>query len=244
MLSKNKAKYIQTLGDKKFRDEEKLFIAEGTKLVQELLFNCPQQIAEVCALPEWINANRQLPGSDKFIEITAIELSKISQLSTPNLVLAVLKYFPIVEQVQTAGRVVLALDGIQDPGNLGTIIRIADWFGIKQIVCSSDSADCYNPKVVQATMGSIARVDMIYTDLKEWLQQNKTIKKYITALTGHPVSEMKKIKEGIVIIGNESKGVSEAVMKSVDEKITILRTGDAESLNAAVATGIILSHLV
>lgn len=244
MLSKNKVKYIQTLGYKKFRDEEKLFIAEGPKLVQELLFNCPNQITEVYALPEWINANGQLPGSDKFIEITAIELSKISQLSTPNAVLAVLKYFPPATKVHTAGRVVLALDGIQDPGNLGTIIRVADWFGLKQIICSRDSADCYNPKVVQATMGSIARVDIFYTDLMEWLSQNKTVKKYIAALTGHPVSEMKKIKEGIIIIGNESKGVREAVMKSADEKITILRTGDAESLNAAVATGIILSHLV
>jgi RNA methyltransferase, TrmH family len=244
MLSKNKVKYIQTLGHKKFRDEENLFIAEGPKLVQELLFNCPKQILEVYALPEWINANRQLPGSDKFIEITPIELSKISQLNTPNLVLAVLKYFTSAEKVQTTGRVVLALDGIQDPGNLGTIIRVADWFGIKQIVCSPDSADCYNPKVVQATMGSIARVDIFYIDLKEWLMQNKAVKKYIAALTGHPVSEMKKVSEGIVIIGNESKGVSEAVMKLADEKITILRTGEAESLNAAVAAGIILSHLV
>ncbi len=244
MLSKNKTKYIQTLGHKKFRDQEKLFIAEGTKLVKELLFNCPKQITEVYAMPEWIDANRQLPGSDKFIEVTAIELSKISQLSTPNFVLAVLKYSQPSEKVQTAGRVVLALDGIQDPGNLGTIIRVADWFGIKQIVCSSDSADCYNPKVVQATMGSIARVDMIYTDLKEWLAQNKTVKKYIAALAGHPVNEMRKIREGIVIIGNESKGVSDVIMKLADEKITILRTGDAESLNAAVATGIILSHLV
>jgi RNA methyltransferase, TrmH family len=244
MLSKNKVKYIQTLGHKKFRDEEKRFITEGPKLVQELLFNCLQQITEVYALPEWIDANRQLPGSDKFIEITAIELSKISQLSTPNLVLAVLKYFPAAETIQTAGRVVLALDGIQDPGNLGTIIRVADWFGIKQIVCSLDSADCYNPKVVQATMGSIARVGVFYMDLKEWLLQNKAVKKYIAALAGHPVSEMKKIREGILIIGNESKGVSDGVMQLADEKITILRTGDAESLNAAVATGIILSHLV
>jgi RNA methyltransferase, TrmH family len=244
MLSKNKVKYIQTLGHKKFRDEEKLFIAEGPKLVHELLLNCEQQIVELYALPEWIDANRQLPGSDKFIEITSIELSKISQLNTPNLVLAVLKYFPAAETIRTAGSVVLALDGIQDPGNLGTIIRVADWFGIKQIVCSRDSADCYNPKVIQATMGSIARVDVFYMDLKEWLPQAKAVKKYIAALTGHPVNEMKKIREGIVIIGNESKGVSDAIMKLADEKITILRIGDAESLNAAVATGIILSHLV
>jgi RNA methyltransferase, TrmH family len=244
MLSKNRVKYIQTLGHKKFRDEEKLFIAEGPKLVQELLFNCPQQITEVYALPEWINANRQLPGSDKFIDITAIELAKISQLTTPNLVLAVLKYFSPIEKVQTENTIILALDDIQDPGNLGTIIRLADWFGIKQIICSSDSADCYNPKVVQATMGSIARVGVFYTDLADWLLQNKNVKQYAAALDGRPVNEMNKIREGILIIGNESRGVSEAVMKLADGKVAILRIGDAESLNAAVATGIILSHLV
>jgi len=136
------------------------------------------------------------------------------------------------------------LDDIRDPGNMGTIIRIADWFGINQVVCSDDSAELYNPKVVQATMGSIARVRVHYTPLAEWLAAQQDTAIYAAALNGKDVTAMEKIKEGIIVIGNESKGISPAISRLATTPITIPQKGRAESLNAAVATGIILSHLL
>ena len=127
---------------------------------------------------------------------------------------------------------------------MGTIIRIADWFGIKNIICTPDSADIYNSKVVQATMGSLARVNIIYAELENWLKENKGIKIYAAALSGKPLNSMDKITEGILIIGNESKGIHENILTLAHEKISILRIGKAESLNAAVSAGIILSHLI
>ena len=146
--------------------------------------------------------------------------------------------------IYTKGTVSLVLDTIQDPGNLGTIIRTADWFGIEQIFCSNDSADMYNPKVVQSTMGSIARVKIFYTDLAAWLQDQKDLFIYAAALEGQNVTAMKKINEGLIVLGNESKGISPSIFDLVDLKITIPRKGSTESLNAAVAAGIILSHIV
>jgi RNA methyltransferase, TrmH family len=244
MLSKSKIKYIQTLGQKKFREEEKCFIAEGPKLVAELLASDNTIIAEVFALPEWIAEHEKLLGKVSCHAITDIELEKISQLVTPNKVLAIVQQWDNKESVTANEKIVLALDDIRDPGNLGTIIRIADWFGISQIICSEESADVYNPKVVQSTMGSIGRVVVQYTDLAAWLatQDSKAI--YATALAGKDITSMNKIKEGVIIIGNESKGISPAIMQLAGVKITIPQKGKAESLNAAVAAGIILSHLV
>lgn len=135
------------------------------------------------------------------------------------------------------------VDDLQDPGNMGTIIRIADWFGIDQIVCSKNSVEYYNPKVVQSTMGSLARVNIFYTDLISFIQNNKEIPLYAAALKGESVFEMGRIEEGIIVIGNESKGIHAELLKLSTHKITIPRFGHAESLNAAVAAGIILSHL-
>ena len=140
-------------------------------------------------------------------------------------------------------KISLALDQVQDPGNLGTIIRIADWFGVEGIICSPHCADMYNSKVVQATMGSLGRVTILYSNLAEWLQQYKNIPVYATALNGKNVQTIKGTKEAILVMGNESKGISEEVMQLATQKITIPKIGAAESLNAAVATGIILSHL-
>lgn len=242
MLVKSKIKYIQSLGQKKFRDAEGVFIAEGPKLVQELIHTVPQMVKEVFALPQW-NENNGTGAAINVTEITEEELERISQLQTPNRVVAVISKFPVAEKIVAKDTITLALDTIQDPGNMGTIIRIADWFGIKQIVCSTDSADIYNPKVVQATMGSIARVKVIYTDIAEWISLQKAVKVYATALEGKNIMGMEKIKEGIIVIGNESKGIQPAILELASVKITIPRTGMAESLNAAVATGIILSHL-
>ena len=138
----------------------------------------------------------------------------------------------------------LMLDEIKDPGNMGTIIRTADWFGVKNIICSNECVDYYNPKVVQATMGSLCRVNIIYTELEEFINKNKAIKTYAATLSGKPLSSFNKLKEGIILIGNESKGVKENLLKLVAEQITIPKQGEAESLNAAVACGIILSHLI
>ncbi len=252
MLSKSKVKYIQTLGQKKLRQQEGLFIAEGPKLVKELLEESNVQIVEIFALHDWIEANKKLLHSITCQEINEIELEKISQLTTPNKVLALVKEFDNKKEINTKGRITLALDNIQDPGNMGTIIRIADWFGIEQIICNMDAADIYNSKVVQATMGSIGRVSVIYTNLPEWLSKQK-VKIYCAALEGKDITSIKKIAEGIIVIGNEAKGISAEIMELATDKITISKKarlndsvgqGKAESLNAAVACGIILSHLV
>jgi TrmH family RNA methyltransferase len=243
MLGKSKAKYIQSLGQKKVRDEEGVFIAEGPKIIAELLAEPNSGILQVYALHDWIAGNRHLCDGMDIIQIDENDLAKISQLSTPNKVLAVVRKPDAPVTLRLKGAVSLALDTIQDPGNLGTIIRIADWFGIKQIICNNDCADMYNPKVVQSTMGSIVRVEILYTDLSSWLRDQKDIPVYATALQGHDITSMEKIKEGIIVIGNESKGISQPVFERANIFITIPRIGKAESLNAAVATGIILSHV-
>lgn len=244
MLVKQKIKYIQTLGQKKFREQEGLFIAEGPKLVQELLEADTGSVLDVYALKDWIEGNPQLAAKTNITEIAETELEKISQLNTPNKVLAVVRQYDNKPALIIKDRVILALDTIQDPGNLGTIIRIADWFGINQIVCSLNSAELYNPKVVQSTMGSIARVKLQYTELEEWLAGQHGIPVYATSLNGENITTADKIKEGIIIIGNESKGISRGLLKMANKKITIPKKGKAESLNAAVATGIVLSHIL
>lgn len=244
MLVKSKVKYIQSLGQKKFRQEEGVFIAEGPKLVLELLLSVPGNIVEVFAVKEWMVEHQKQLVSFTCTEIPEQELEKISQLATPNMVLALVKNIEPVIPKEVKGQVVLALDGIQDPGNLGTIIRIADWFGITQIMCSEDSADVFNPKVVQSTMGSIARVRVSYTSLVEWLSGLDDVTIYATVLEGQDVTTMKKISSGVLLIGNESKGISPEILKLANATVTIPRKGGAESLNAAVATGIVLSHLI
>ena len=243
MLGKAKAKYIQSLGQKKHRDTERLFVAEGPKIVTDLLQSIPANVKEVYAVKEWLNDNAKHPRRNDFIEVREDELAKLSQLKTPNQVIAVIKQFNAVNDIDTKGKLSLVLDTIQDPGNFGTIIRIADWFGVSQIICSEDCADVYNPKVVQATMGSIARVNVFYTQLQEWLMHQKDIRIYAAALEGKDITKMNGLKEGLIVIGNESKGIDATIIGLANEKITIPGKGKAESLNAAVATGIILSHL-
>jgi RNA methyltransferase, TrmH family len=243
MLSKPKVKDIQTLGQKKFRQQEKRFIAEGPKLVAELLQAVPNSFTELFALPEWILANKNHTGNIPVHEIDETDLEKISQLTTPNTVLAILKQFEYAPKPAKKGKLTLVLDDIRDPGNLGTIIRTADWFGIGEVVCSMDCAELYNPKVVQSTMGSIARVHTAYTSLETWLKENAGIGSFAAMLDGKPVGTIGKIKEGILVIGNEAQGVSPEIASLVQTKVTIPGAGGAESLNAAVAAGIILSHL-
>ena len=244
MLGRSKIKYIQSLGQKKFRELEETFIAEGPKIVEDLMESGTAIIKQLYALKEWIKENKKLLVNTTVVEITDAELKRISQLTTPNKVLAIVQQFEEDSAPVIKNKITLALDGIQDPGNMGTLIRIADWFGIKQIICSKESADIYNPKVVQASMGSIARVKILYTDLELWLADQEDVGIYATTLEGKSITAMKKITEGIIVIGNESKGINAAILKLATIKITIPKKGKAESLNAAVAAGIILSHLI
>ena len=243
MITKNQVKYIQSLGQKKSRDEENCFIAEGPKLVSELLMAGNCTIVQLYALKEWIDEHVNAGGDSEVIEVSIGELEKISQLTTPNRVLAVIEKIEWKNAPVVKGEISLALDTIQDPGNMGTIIRVADWFGVKTIFCSADCVDVYNPKVVQASMGSISRVRVEYTDILSLLKENKDIRMYAAVLNGRDITEVEKINEGIIVIGNEAKGVNEEILKLANVQITIPGKGKAESLNAAVATGIILSHL-
>lgn len=246
MLSKTHTKYIQSLQHKKLRDETGLFIAEGPKVVMDLLNSRKFVCKELLALDSWLQENSAALLKLKETTLTAIadfELQKISSLTAAHAVVAVFEKRKQVHAFSPASKITLALDTIQDPGNLGTIIRIADWFGIENMVCSIGCADMYNAKVVQSTMGSLGRVNVVYTDLLSWLTQKEQVNIYAASLQGKDVRTMGKLHEGIIIIGNEANGISDAVMETVHEKITIPRTGEAESLNAAVATGIILSHV-
>jgi TrmH family RNA methyltransferase len=243
MLSKSQSKYIQSLGQKKHRDHEGVFIAEGPKLVKELLQNNNVEISHLYALNDWVQENEKLLKGVDVTPISEMEIEKISQLKTPNQVIAVIKKFETTEP-EVKGKISLVLDAIRDPGNLGTIIRIADWFGVQHIICSPDCADVYNTKVVQATMGSIVKVNVFYTDLPAWLKQQNGIGVYAAMLEGEDVTKMNALKEGLIIIGNEANGIHHELLQFAVEKITIPKKGTAESLNAAVATGIILACLV
>lgn len=238
MISKNELKYIQSLYHKKVRDEAQVFIAEGVKLVDELLHS-HFRIRKIYATGEWAAVNA-------FPDTTVIEqheLEKISHLATPNHVLIIADQKKLTHQPVEKNNLTLVLDGIQDPGNLGTIIRIADWFGITQIVANTDTADVYNPKVIQSTMGSIIRVHVWYANIEQWLG-NVTVPVYGALLNGDSIYTIPKIKEGILVIGNESKGIRNNILPFIQHAVTIPGSGHAESLNAAVATGIILSHLL
>lgn len=246
MLSKTQVKYIQSLSHKKFRDEEGVFIAEGPKIVAEILKEKPSAVRYIYAVKNWHETNENLVkniGTESLNEVSEKELEKISSLNTPNQVFAIIKKLPVQQNIDCKIQLVIALDEIQDPGNLGTIIRIADWFGIKHIICSKNCADVYNSKVVQSTMGSIIRVNVMYTDLEDFLNKQKGIEIMAAALEGIPVQKIKEGKNGVLLIGNESKGISKELLSFASTKITIPQIGKAESLNAAVATGIILSHL-
>jgi|SRR5690349_5352293 len=243
MVSRSELKYIQSLGQKKYRDIEGVFVAEGPKLVKELIESPNVQLEKIYALNEWLEENESFLKSLDVTVIDETELERISQFKTPNKVLAIVKKFE-TKVVPAKEGISLVLDGIQDPGNFGTIIRIADWFGVPQIICNADCADMYNAKAVQATMGSIARVNIFYTDPSAWLKQQGSVRIYAAMLEGKDVTKMTSIREGLVIIGNESKGIDKDLLQLANERISIPRKGSAESLNAAVATGIILSHLV
>ena len=240
MLSKAKIKLIKSLEMKKFRQSEGLFVAEGPKVVGDLLphFHCRLLVAT----DKWLLDNPK-PKADEIIVATDEELQKASFLKSPQRVLALFET-PAPSTIETAdSSLVLALDDIQDPGNLGTIIRIADWFGVRQIVCSQGTVDAFSPKVVQATMGAIARVGIHYTKLDSWIESlAKTIPVYGTFLNGKNIYDEPLSENGVIVMGNEGKGISPAVEKYISRRLFIPNypkgVETSESLNVAVATAI------
>lgn len=241
MLSKNELKYIQSLSQKKKRDEEGVFIAEGPKIAEELL-QSEWKLVKIYATAGWINAHH-LPNH-LITEVGESDLQRISQLQTPHQVLMIVQK-PVLPAFVWKPGFYLVLDDIQDPGNFGTIIRIADWFGIETIIASEGCADLYNSKVIQASMGSFIRIKVFKMNLETFLQQYASYTSvYGALLQGENVYHIQKITEGILIIGNESKGIQASLLPYIQRAVTIPRKGTAESLNAAVATGILLSHLL
>jgi TrmH family RNA methyltransferase len=239
MLSKAQIKFIQSLQRNKFRSEYQQYIAEGAKIVPELI-QAGAKIVQLYALPEWIAQNSVLLHKCQIVAetINADELTKISALATPNQVLAVIA-IPQYETNTAPKGLSIALDAIRDPGNLGTIVRTADWFGVKRVYCSPDCVDLYNPKTVQSTMGSIVRVEVVFTDLEELFKAYPKVPIFAADMHGKSLYETKMPDNGILLIGSESHGVS-PVLLSLSQPITIPRFGGAESLNAAIAASIIL----
>lgn len=244
MLSKNKIKYIRSLELKKNRKEEKVFVAEGHKLVGDLLeyFDCKLLLATNA----WLQTNPIIKAGE-VIEVSNEELSKASFLKTPQDVLAIFTQpnYPIDISV-VKHSLCLALDDVQDPGNLGTIIRLADWFGIEHIFCSMNTVDVYNPKAIQATMGGIARVKLHYCSLTELITQLIDTPIYGTFLNGNNIYKEELSQNGLIIMGNEGNGVSSEVEKLINKRLYIpnypQERETSESLNVAIATAVVCAE--
>jgi TrmH family RNA methyltransferase len=245
MLQSTQVKYIQSLGHKKFRDADGVFVAEGPKIVLELLQSDNCKLVYCFATAGWLRLNETNLKTREhlLVETNEKELERISMLVTPNQVLAVFEK-PVFSKSAGNDGLILLLDTIQDPGNLGTILRTADWFGIRRIVASRDSVDVFNPKVVQAAMGSLIRVEMIYSDLEEYILSNPGLPLYASSLEGEDLPDNMPLTEGMLLMGNESRGISTSLEKLAAKRIRIPGCGAAESLNVSVATGILLSRMV
>ena len=235
MLTKSQIKLITSLKQKKFRNQHQLFVVEGVKVVEEFL-NSDYELEAIFALEDCYSQYNR-----KFTLVDSKELAKISGFSTPNKVVATFKT-PSPLAVNWSSLVV-ALDGINDPGNLGTIVRLCDWFGIEDLVCSKDTVDCYNPKVVQASMGSHKRVNITYVDLEKTLP---TVSNCMgTFMDGVSIYDQTLPKSGVIVFGNEAKGISKDVENLIDLRLSIPRFGklkQTESLNVANAAAIVLSE--
>jgi TrmH family RNA methyltransferase len=255
VVSRSQVKYIQSLSHKKFRDEAGVFVAEGPKIVGELLCVPGMRCRQVYAMKEWIGGMDALRagiglkgggaggGAVMVQEVNGTELERLSALVTPNQVLAVFEK-PVFPPPDFNKGITLVLDGIQDPGNLGTLVRIADWFGLAAVVCSGDSADVFNAKAIQSTMGSVGRVPVVYADPVAVVSGYSGIPVYAAVLGGRDLYTMERTNRGWIVIGNESKGIRPGLLGLATDRVTIPGAGRAESLNAAVAAGIVVSHLV
>jgi RNA methyltransferase, TrmH family len=237
MVSKNQIKLITGLQQKKYRKQHKLFFAEGIKVVQELLTSNFELHHLYTTKDVFAGIN-----AAKVTQINEAELKKISALTTPQTCLALFE-MPDEKPVANTGLIV-ALDDVRDPGNLGTIIRLCDWFGIAHLVCSDECVDVYNPKVVQATMGSVSRVNVVYTDLQQYLS-NTQLPVFGTFMDGQNIYAKTLLQEGVIVMGNEANGISVEIEALCTQRIAIPRFGAlqaTESLNVATATAIILSE--
>lgn len=237
MVGKSEIKLLRSLQLKKFRQQEQCFTAEGIKVISELL-NSPFELVKI-----YTTHPGDFRVDSKMIrEIDEATLKKISALTTPNQAVAVFRMKPEAKLLSKG--LVVALDDVRDPGNLGTIIRLCDWFGVEQLWCSRQTADCYNQKVVQASMGSLARVNISYVDLEVMLRQTE-LPVFATAMDGDPVYEAELPGQAVLLMGNEANGVSESLMRLSRRNLTIPRFGrlqETESLNVATATAILLSE--
>lgn len=246
MLSKSKVKYIRSLELKKYRNEQNVFVAEGNKLVADMLhaFECELLIAK----PSWMATQGNIPAKELLVDEDE-DIRKVSFLKNPQDVLAIFKRPAwLLDEADPSSSLLLALDGIQDPGNLGTIIRLADWFGIEHIVCSLDTADVFGPKTVQATMGALTHVKVHYTDLQKYLetQAAKGIALFGTFLDGENMYTKELSANGIIIMGNEGNGIRPKIKELINRKLYIPsfppERETSESLNVAIATAIICAE--
>ena len=237
MLSKNQIKYITQLKQKKYRDLHKIFVAEGAKVIGELLNSDLELVHFYTTTTQKLNVPAHLTTT-----ISDSELKKISFLTTPNQCLALFKMKE--EKTPKTNGIKVALDNVRDPGNLGTIIRLCDWFGVEDLICSRETVDVYNPKVVQATMGSLTRVNIFYTELSTYLKNYKH-DVFGTFMDGENIYKQELPAEGIIVMGNEANGISDEIERLITQKIAIPRFGtlqQTESLNVATATAITLSE--
>ncbi|WP_172439818.1 TrmH family RNA methyltransferase [Pseudoalteromonas piscicida] len=239
MISKNQQKLLRALGQKKYRKQHGLYLVQGEKNVIELV-DAGMAVEQVFATSEFIAKHSNKLATVACVEAEEAVLSKVSTLVSNNAAIAVVP-MPQEEAINTSG-LVLALDGVSDPGNLGTIIRLADWYGLKQVVVSENCADQFNPKVISATMGSFVRVNVIRADLEAFLQQYQG-DCYGAFLGGESVHQCQFSRNAVLVMGSESHGISDSIAAHVSKKVTIPAFGGAESLNVAMATGIILDNI-
>lgn len=242
MLSQSDIKLINSLKLNKNRRKTGFFLIEGPKMVHELMNYPDFEIQFIAASKKWMGA-QSVPFKSTFKEISESALQKLSNFSTANEVLALVKIPRHDDFNPKKNSLYLALDGLQDPGNLGTIIRTAEWFGISDIICSTDTVDCFNPKVVQSTMGSLFRVKCHYLDLPAFLAKQE-IPIYGTLLQGNNIYQQKLSQAGFIVIGNESKGISQEIQNLITHPLFIpsFGTSKAESLNASIASAIVLAE--
>lgn len=244
-LSATKRKMISSLQQPKHRRELQLFVAEGEKCISELIdtFTCRM----IVATGEWLGKGRMpIPYGTEIFKATRADMQRLSSLSNPPEVIAVMAMPELSGRIDSR-RLIVALDGVQDPGNLGTIIRTCDWYGVRSIVCSRDTVDVYNSKVVQSTMGALARVDVMYTDLPQWLSSlPRDTPVYGTFLDGEDLAAASLRQHGVIVMGNEGKGISPAVARTVSHRLFIppypREARHVESLNVSIATAIVLSQ--
>jgi RNA methyltransferase, TrmH family len=249
MISKAQASFIKSLHQKKYRYENQLFIAEGYKIVEELI-TAGYSIKTICIIDhqwnDFVAKHSKISKNTEILSLTSGELERISALSTASEILAVVhipaSHINVFIPDYYHDHLALCLDEVKDPGNLGTIIRIADWFGLKRIICSIGTVELYNPKVIQSTMGSFTRVEVIYSNLHDFLEGMKNVKIYGALLDGRNIYQEQLSKKGLILMGSESHGISRELIKFITDPLTIPSFGGAESLNVAVATGIICSE--